>query len=328
MRSVVRLESVNPGFDPAHLLTMKISLPPARYDTDQKKAAFFRDLLERVEAVPGVRGATVAMSLPTTVWIRTNITRIESRPAPDENDPLMAVIQSITPGYFQTLHIPLRRGREFTIRENSPGAPPSVVINETLARRLWPDYPNGPNPVGRHISEGFDKKIGWLQIVGVAADVHEGGLAASAVPEFYVPCAVHPPQSAYVTVRTPGDPLRFANAVRLLALIGIYGSIAYSVSQRTQELGIRRALGAQAFHILRPVMMQGLGLSLVGIAVGIAGAYALTRVMKNLLFEISATDPIVFAGASVLFLAVALLASYIPARRATQIDPMTALRVG
>jgi ABC-type antimicrobial peptide transport system permease subunit len=120
----------------------------------------------------------------------------------------------------------------------------------------------------------------------------------------------------------------FAGVALLLAVIGIYGSIAYSVSQRTQELGIRRALGAQSIQILRPVLMQGLGLSLAGTAIGVASAYALTRVMKNLLFEVSATDPIVFASASVLFLIVALLSSYLPAKRATQIDPMTALRAG
>ncbi len=372
MRSVARLESVNPGFDPAHLLTMKISLPPAQYDTEQKKATFFRDLVERTAALPGVQDAMAAMSLPTTVWIRTNITQIEGRPAPDPNDPVLAVIESVTPGYFRTLRIPLRRGREFTTRDNSIGSPPVVIVNETLARRLWPDYPNGPNPVGRHFSEGYDKKVGSLQIVGVTADVHEGGPASPAVPEFYVPCAVHPPQSAYLTIRTPDDPLQFTNSIRsqvqaidpdqsvsevktmeivldaslgqrrttmllldsfagvalLLAVIGIYGTIAYSVSQRTQELGIRRALGAQSIQILRPIIIQGLVLSAMGTAIGVANAYVLTRALKNLLFEVSATDPIIFAWVSVLFLVVALLSCYVPAKRATQIDPMTALRVG
>jgi putative ABC transport system permease protein len=149
MRSVARLESVHPGLDPAHLLTMKISLPPTPYDRDQKKVAFFRDLAERAAAVPAVQDATVAMSLPTTVWIRTNITQIEGAPAPDANDPLLAVIQSVTPGYFRTLRIPLRRGREFTARDNSTGALPVAIVNETLARRLWQEYPKGPNPVGR-----------------------------------------------------------------------------------------------------------------------------------------------------------------------------------
>ncbi|MGH9581831.1 MAG: FtsX-like permease family protein, partial [Bryobacteraceae bacterium] len=372
MRSLALLENINPGFDPSHLLTMKIALPPARYDTGQKKARFFSGLVERVEAIPGARTAAVAMSLPSTIWIRTNIMQIEGRPALNEREPLLAVIQSVTPGYFQALEIPLLRGREFTARDNSPGAPPAIIINKALARRLWPDYPNGPNPVGRHISEGFDKKVGWLRIVGISADVHEGGLASNVVPEFYVPCAVHPPQTAYLMVRTPGDPLRFANAVRsqvqaidpdqsvseiktmnavlearlgqrriamllldlfsgmalLLAVIGIYGTIAYSVSQRTHEIGIRQALGAQRFQILWPVMMRGLGLSLAGIAIGIAGAFALTRLMKNLLFEVNATDPVIFLGVAVLFLFVSLLASYIPAKRVTEIDPMRTLRVG
>ncbi len=372
MRSVVRLHGVNPGFEPAHLLTMRIALPPARYDTDPKKAAFFSQLIERVEPIPGIRGATVAMSLPTTTWIRTNITRIEGQAAPDENDPLMAVIQSVTPGYFDTLRIPLRRGRKFDARDNTPAAPPVVIVNESLARRLWPGYPGGPNPIGQHISEGYDKKVGWLEVVGIVADVHEGGLASAATPEFYVPCAVHPPQTAYLAVRTEGDPLRFTNPVRiqvlaldrdqsisevrtmesvldatlgqrkattlllasfagvalLLAVIGIYGVIAYSVAQRTQELGIRRALGAQQSDILRLVVSQGLVLALAGVAIGAAAALALTRVMKSLLFQVSATDPPTFLGMALLFLAIALLASFIPAKRATRIDPMAALRVG
>lgn len=372
MRSLALLENVNPGFDSSHLLTMKIALPPARYNTAQKKAAFFDDLVQRAGTVPGVRAAAVAMSLPTTAWIRTNIMQIEGRPAVNEREPLLAVIQSVTPGYFQTLGIPLLRGRAFTALDNSAGAPPVVIINAALARRLWPNYPNGPNPIGRHMSEGFDKKIGWLRIVGISGNIHEGGLASHFVPEFYVPCAVHPPQTAYLTVRTPGDPLRFANAVRsqvhaidpdqsvsevktmnavldaslgqretamllldsfagmalLLAVIGIYGTVAYSVSQRTHEFGIRQALGSRPSQILLPVLMQGLGLSIAGIVIGIAGAFALTRLLKNLLFETGPTDPVIFLGVAALFLAISLLASYLPARRAAEVDPMKVLRVG
>ncbi len=370
MRSFAALQNVNPGFQPANLLTMKIALPTARYDTDPKKAAFFGDLVQRVQALPGVRGAAMTMSLPTTTWIRTNINRIEGQPAPDENDPLFAVIQSITPGYFRTLGIPLIRGREFTARDNTPGAPPAVIVNENLARRIWPNYPSGVNPVGLHLGEGYDKAVGWLQVAGIAANIHEGGLASDTTPEFYVPCIVHPPQTAYLVLRTHGNPLSFAESVRqqvlaidpdqpvsdiktmqsvldatlgqrrltmwllgtfaavalLLAVIGIYGVIAYSVAQRTQEVGIRRALGAQQSDILRLVVAQGFALSLGGVALGIAGAFALTRVMKNLLFHVSATDPATFAGIAVLFLLVALAASYIPARRAARIDPMAALR--
>jgi predicted permease len=372
MRSFVALHEVDPGFQPVNLLTAKIALPLARYDTDSKKAAFFRELLPRVEQLPGVSAAAIAMSLPTTTWIRTNYW-VQGKPSPDIGEPATnAVIQSITPGYFRALGIPLKRGRELSARDNIPGASPVMVINETLAHLLWPEYPSGENPIGRRIKEGYDKAIGWMEVVGIVADIHEGGLANNAVPEFYLPSVVHPPQTAYLVLRTPTDPLRFAGAMRkavlavdpdqpladiktmesvltstfgqrrltmwllgsfagvalLLAIIGIYGVIAYSVARRTQEVGIRRALGAQQADILRLVLRQGLSLSLSGIAIGIAGAFALTRVMKGLLFHITATDPATFAGIAILFVIVALAASYIPARRAARIDPMAALRIG
>ncbi|HEY3937644.1 MAG TPA: ABC transporter permease [Bryobacteraceae bacterium] len=371
MQSFARLHGVNPGFQSGNVLTAKIALPPARYNTDQKTAAFFGELLPRLEGLPGVRAAAMIMHLPTSAnWIRTNISAIEGKPDPDPDDQSShGVLQSVTPGYFRTLEIPLKRGREFTAHDNVPGAPPVVIINESLARRLWPD---GENPIGRHIKEGYDHAAGWMEVVGIVADVHEGSLAFSGVQEFYVPCVVHPPQTAYLVMRTDGDPRRFANALRsqvqkvdrdepvsdintmddvlagtlgqrrltmwllgsfagialLLAVMGMYGVIAYSVAQRTQEVGIRRALGAQQADILRLVVSQGLGLALAGIAIGIGGAFALTRFIKSLLFAVSATDPATFAGIAVLFLVIALLASYFPARRAARIDPMAALRVG
>jgi len=370
MKSFARLHNIDPGFQPANLLTMKIALPPARYDTDQKKSAFFRELAQHVEATPGVRDATVAMSLPTTLgWLGTNVSA-EGQPLDDGNrNSSSARLQSITPGYFRTLGIPLRRGREFTARDNAPGAPQVVIVNESFARRFWPAYPRGLNPVGQHMREGIDH-TDWMRIVGIVADVRELGPTAGAEPEFYVPTTIHAPQTAYLAVRTPGDPLRFANAVRnqvlsidsdqpvsevktmddvldstlgqrrltmlllgafaglalLLSVIGIYGVIAYSVSRRTQELGIRQALGAGQADILRLVLRQGLVLTLAGVAIGIGGALALTRVIQGLLFHVSATDPATFAGIAVLFVVVALAASYIPARRAARIDPMAALR--
>jgi putative ABC transport system permease protein len=373
LRSFVRLHNVDPGFQSANLLTAKIALPPARYDTDQKKAAFFHELLPRVEQLPGVRGAAMAMSLPATTWIRTNITEVEGKPSPDPAEPSsFGVLQSVTPGYFRTLGIPLMRGREFTARDNTPGAPPAIILNESMARRLWPDYPNGENPVGRHIKEAYDKTAGWMEVVGIVRDIHEGGLANNAVQEFYLPSAVHPPQTAYLVLRTAGGPLHFAGAVRkavlavdsdqpvsdvktmesvltailgqrrlavwllgsfatvalLLAIIGMYGVIAYSVARRTQEVGIRRALGAQHADILRLVLGQGLSLALAGVAIGIGGAFALTRVMRRLLFHVTTTDPVTFVTIAIVFVIVALAASYIPARRAARIDPMAALRIG
>ena len=373
MRSFARLRSVDPGFRPANLLTMRIALPLARYDTDQKREAFFRELLPRVEELPGVRGAAIALSLPTTNGIRTNIFGVQGRAPLDPREPSsFGLVQSITPEYFRTLRIPLKRGREFTAHDNTPGAPPVMMINESMARRLWPEYPGGEDPIGQHIAEGYDMAAGWMEVVGIVADIHEGGLASESAPEFYVPCAVHAPRTVYLVARTAGDPLRLANAVRgsvlavdhdqpvsdvktmdavlegtlgqrrltmlllglfagvalLLALVGINGVTAYAVAQRTQELGIRRALGAQQADILRLVLKQALVLALSGAALGIGGALALTRVMKSLLFQTSATDPATLAGIPLLFVLVALAASYFPARRAARIDPMAALRVG
>ena len=368
IESFYRLHSVDPGFQSKNLMTAKIALPIARYDTDQKKDAFFRNLLPRLEESAGVRSGALAMMLPTTTWIRTNIMSIEGRPDLDPaEDASNAVEVSTTPDYFRTLGITLKRGREFTARDNTLGAPPVMIINETLARRLWPA---GENPIGLHIREGYDKALGWIEVVGIVADIHEGGLASDAVAEFYLPFAKHPPQTAFVVVRTEGNPMNLATTIReqvlavdhdqpvsdvktmdsifgatlgqrrltmlllgmfagialLLATVGIYGVVAYSVAQRTQEVGIRRALGAQHVDILRLILGQGLGMVLAGIAIGIGAAFALTRVMKNLLFHVNAVDPATFAGVALLFVVVALAGSYIPARRAARIDPMAALR--
>jgi putative ABC transport system permease protein len=371
MKSFVRLHNVDPGFNARNLLTAKLALAPVRYNTGLKKEAFFNELLRRVQMVPGVRTAAVAMSLPTTAWIRTNI-QIQGQPWEVDPDKWPSIqLQSITPGYFRTLGIPLRRGREFNVRDDTPRAAPAIIINESFARRFWPAYPNGQNPIGQYMREGADK-TGWVEIVGIVADVHEGSLRIDAGPEFYVPSIMHPPQTAYLAVRTSEDPLRFVNVVRnhviaidpdqpisdvktmdavldatlgerrltttllgsfagvavLLAVVGIYGVIAYSVTRRTQELGIRSALGAQQSDIVWLVLRHALNLTLAGIVSGVVGAYALTRVMKNLLFHVSATDPVTFVGIALLFLIVALVAGYIPARRALRVDPMMALRVG
>jgi predicted permease len=374
MESFARAQRISPGFAPANLLTMKIALPTARYNTDTKKAKFFRELLPNVEGLSGVRNAAIALSIPTTIWTRTDITGVEGKPALDPNEPSSyAVLQSVTAGYFRTLTIALMRGRQFTERDNNPGAPPVVIVNDSLARRLWPGYPLNEEPIGRHIKEAYDKAIGWMEVVGIVADIHEGGLAYDAsMPEFYMPYALHPPQRAYLVVRTLSDPLRLANAIRrrvlgidsdqpvtdvrtmetvldaplgqrrlttlllgsfaavamLLALVGLYGVIAYSVEQRIQELGIRLALGAQQSDILRLVVGHGLRLAVIGVAVGICGATALTRILTSQLFHTRATDPTIFAGIAALFLIVALVACYLPARRAAKIDPMIALRVG
>jgi putative ABC transport system permease protein len=369
LESLIRLQSVDPGLQPAHRLTMQIALPRVRYDTGLKRMAFYQELVRRVEALPGVHGAAVALTLPMGPKWAVPF-QVMDQPAVNVNERPQAQMQSVTAGYFRTLGIPLRRGREYVVRDDTPTAPPLVVINESFARRYWPAYPLGPSPVGRHLRLGNDQSSPGLEIVGIAADVHEKGLVIDAGPELYLPSHMNPPQSAGFVVRTDGEPLHLLSAIRsqlrsldreqpvaavktmdeliessvgrqrltlfllgafatvalLLAAVGIYGVIAYSVTQRTQELGIRRALGAQQTDILWLVIAQGLGLALAGIAIGIAGSLALTRLMKDLLFQVSPTDPATFCSIAILFVTVALAASLIPAWRATRVDPMSALR--
>jgi putative ABC transport system permease protein len=368
IKSVSHLRGVDVGFNPSNLLTMQVSLPPLRYDTNQKRASFFQELLQRVESLPGVRGAAAGMFLPMMGYAGTPV-QDASKPLLLLNERLIATLWTTTPGYFRTLGIPLRRGRDFNERDTAD-AQRVAIIDEALARRFWPAYPGGLDPIGQRLLIGGVNKKPAL-IVGIAAHVHEQ-LESSAWPEsVYVSFQQNAPPFAMLAIRTASDPLRFTKAVReqvqaldhdqpialvrtmddlveeqvgqrrllvillgsfalvalLLALIGIYGIIAYSVAQRTQEMGIRRALGAEASDILALVVGQGFRLALAGVALGLAAAFGLTRLMTTLLFHVSATDPATFAAVALLFLLVALAASYIPARRATRIDPMAALRI-
>jgi predicted permease len=367
IQTLARLRDVDSGFNTSNLLTMKLALPPGRYDTNQKKTAFFADLLERVRGVPGVVGATVSLSLPTRVGLFTNVA-ITGQPEVEPSKQPQARLQSVTPGYFEALGIKLRQGRTFNERDSSTGAPPSIVVNESFARRFWPGYPNGVSPVGQRMFEGAD--LVTADIVGVVADVLERGPAFEPEPQFYVPINIHPPQTAFLVVRTALAPLDRVNGIRsqvmavdrdqpisdvqtmedtlsasvgerqlmtlllgsfagislVLAGVGIYGVIAYLVLQRTREIGIRMALGAQKFQVLKDILRHALLLALLGVGLGIAGAFALTRFATALLFQVSPTDPMTFLLLSLLFIFLALAASYIPARRATKVDPIDSLR--
>ena len=367
LASVANVSRVAPGFRADHLLTMQISLAPARYPTARQNAAFFERLVERVEALPGVRGAMACRSLPSQPFALTPVQPTDEAIVLMNRRPF-AALQEITPAYFDTLRIPLRRGRELTLRDDG-GAKLVVVINEKLARLFWPAYPGGVNPVGKSLLVGADAHP--VEIVGIVADVHQS-LWTDPNPAIYRPWAQTPLWNAAFAVRTAGDPLHFANAVRaqvlaidrdqpvtavttmddvlttglgqtrliltllgafagvalLLTMVGIYGVIAYSVVQRTRELGIRRALGARESNIVRLVLGEGLSMTLGGVALGAAGAFWLTRLMKSLLFQVSPTDPATFAAVAILLVLLALVACYLPARRATRIDPMAALRQG
>ncbi len=368
LRSVVHLRRAEVGFNPADLLTVRVSLPLTRYDTDQKKTSFFQDLILRVGSLPGVRSATAAMFLPMTGYIGSPV-QDAGKPPLKLNERPIATILIVAPDYFRTLEIPLRRGRDFTLRDDGK-ARPVAIIDETTARRFWPEYPAGQDPIGQHLLIG-GTSAQPVEIVGIAAHVHQN-LENSAWPEtVYEPLAQGAPPFAMLAVKTSGDPLRltkpireqvwaidrdqpilkaqsmddlldeelgqrllilrllgsFAGVALLLALIGIYGAVSYSVTLRVHELGVRGALGARQWQLLGLVMRQGLSLTLAGVALGVGGALLLTRVMQSLLFQVSAFDPAVFAGIALLFTLMAVAATYIPARRAMRIDPMRALRI-
>jgi putative ABC transport system permease protein len=367
MESVARLRGVDLGFNPSNLLSISIPLPPLRYDTDQKKSAFFRSLVSQVGALPGVESATVTWLLPMAGYAGTPV-QDAGKPPLKLNERPIAKLLPVAPGYFRTLQIPLVRGRDFT-EHDTEDAERVAIIDENLARHFWPDYPAGLDPVGQRLLVGGVNPRP-AKIIGIAANVRQSLEDPTWPDSVYLAFDQNPPPFATLGVRTSGNPLSFTGAIRgqvrhldadqpvgdvdtmnnlveaqvgqrrllvillgsfagvalLLALIGIYGVIAYSVAQRIQEVGIRRALGARQIDILRLVVGQGLTLAFSGVVIGLGGAFALTRLMKTLLFHVSTTDPATFIGVAVLFLLAALAASYIPARRAARIDPMRALR--
>ena len=366
IESLARVYRVDPGFEVPHMLTMDLELPAARYDSDAKRVVFYKRLVESVEALPGVESAAVMRTLPMAGWAGVPVA-VDGRVPAKLNHRPIAVLEDVSPDYFATMKIRLVRGRWFTQHDDAD-APLVVVIDEAMARKLWPGYPAGPSPLGEHMELGTH--FGPAEVVGIVSDVRQSGLDAEVRPGVYRAAWQRSPESAAVAVRTKGDPMLLTNAVRervvaldpeqpvskvasmaavvddsegqlrammgllacfavvasVVAVVGMYGVIAYSVAQRTKEMGIRRALGAGQWEILRLVTGQGLRLGLAGVALGLVGAYGLTRLLASFLFGVSARDPFVFAGIAGLFVVVALGASYLPARRAARVDPMVCLR--
>jgi len=366
IKSFVLLRDVNPGFDAENVLTMRISLPAARYTEPQQQANFYRELTERVSALPGVEVAGATVSLPlggSNFSVGRSFVR-EGRPLATENS-LDADYFVATPDYFKTMRIPVKAGRAFTERDTVE-TPPVVLVNETLARRVFP----GEDPIGKRLTVWRDEQFA-REIIGIVGDVKSSRLDAETGSQIYVPYAQDAAWGGLsLAVRTKGEPEMLAAGVRgavraidknlpvydiktmddvlsasvannrlvvllfgvfamfalLLASIGIYGVIAYSVAQRTHEIGIRIALGAQRTDVLGLVVGQGMVPAVIGVIIGLIGAFAVTRIMQGLLYGVSATDPAVFVGVSLLLMIVALTACYIPARRATKVDPIIALR--
>ncbi|MFN7944435.1 MAG: ABC transporter permease [Blastocatellia bacterium] len=363
MKSFIRLQHVDPGFRPQGVLTAVVALPRSSYPDPPQIRAFYRQLLERLGAVPGVENVGAVSSLPLGNFNTDAGFLIEGRPKPAVGQGPTAWYSAASRDYFQAIGIRLRRGRMFTERDHDT-APKTVIISESFARR----YFTGEDPLGKRIGNG--RPDGWREIIGVVDDVRHFGLDVDVRPTMYFSDQQQPARRMCIVLRTAGDPLSLASALRaqvlaldrnlavsnlqtmeqitsesiaaprftllliglfavlalLLAAAGIYGVMSYAVTQRTHEVGIRLALGAQSGDVLKMVISQGLKLVIGGVLIGLAGALALTKLMKSLLFSVSASDPLTFATVALMLIAVALLACWIPARRATKVDPMIALR--
>ncbi len=365
MKSLMRLLEVSPGFNPDNVLTMRVPLPMTKYPEDANLIAFHRELMERVESLPGVKGVATVSVIPLTGG-NTSRFMAEDKPAPPPGTELEANIRDITPNYFEVMNVPLVRGRFFT-EADKEDSPPVVIVNQTFANRLYP----GEDAVGKRLLIP-SVQVPPIEIVGVVGDEKVTRMDTATTPVLYGPYLQGPNRMLNLVVRTSSDPLMITNAVRgqiqsldadlpifdvrtmqevidrspstflrrypafligtfaavslFLAIIGIYGVISYSVTQRTHEIGVRMALGAQRKDIFKLIVGQGMTLALLGVGAGLLAAFVLTRFLESLLFNVSAKDPLVYAGVSLLLVAVALLACYIPARRAMRVDPMVALR--
>jgi putative ABC transport system permease protein len=365
IKSFMRLRDVSPGFTPDNVLTMRVSLAPAKYAQGEPRVQLLRQTLEHLNTIPGVQSSAAILSLPLggdtfNVW--RGYLR-EGRPATPQESGNAAYLVT-TPDYFRTLKIPLVSGRAFDDRDAEANQK-VVIVNETMARQLWP----GESPIGKRITIWRDEKF-LREIVGVVGET-KPSLDAEPSQQMYVPFAQDSSwASMSLVIRTSSDPANTTAAARneirsldkgipvfnvrtmndvlatsiasqrmsmlllsafaamalLLAMIGIYGVTAYYVTQRTQEIGIRMALGARMSDVMRLVFRNGMVLALIGIAVGLAGAFALTRLMASLLFAVKPTDLTTFAIVSLCLLLTALIACYLPARRAAKVDPLVALR--
>ncbi len=360
IRTLWKLNSVNPGFDPDNVLVGELVLPTTKYRDAGRQTIFFQQLIERIKASPGIESVGGTSSLPLSGTNMVFFASVEGR----ANSTLPASFRSVSPDYFRTMRIPLLKGRWFEDRDTAQSQP-VVVINETMARQISPNYEEA---LGKRIKHGFKNQV--AEVVGVIGDVKYAGLDQQTRPEMYAPFAQRAWPFMRIVARSNSDPSLVAAAIReavraidpdqpvdkmmtmssvvsasfvgrsfymqllgtfaalafILASVGIYGVVSYSVAQRTREIGIRVALGARRSDVLGLVLKEALRLTALGVGLGLIGAFAATRVLRSLLFEVKPTDPATFICLSLLLTLVALLASYIPARRATKVDPLVALR--
>ena len=375
LKSFWGLARVDPGVMPEGVLTVRLDLPEPEYPDVHVTARFVGQLLEKVRAIPGVEKAGTINVLPLSGFGDNSTHSIEDHPLPPDVVPPVLGTRFISPGYFESMGIPLLEGKGFD-RIDPQKRSDEVLVSKSVADRFWP----GRSPLGRRVTPGLASDGRWATIVGVVGDVREEGLHKPAAESVYYPLVrldldtesqeEWVPRNFALVVKGKGDPMSLAKPVQraiwsldpnlalaqvrsmeqvversmartsftllllaigaavalLLGAVGIYGVISYVVSQRTQEIGVRMALGAKPADVSGMVLKEGLALALLGIGLGLAGALAVTRFMQALLFEVSTTDPATFAAVPLLLAAVALLASWLPARRAAGVDPLEAIR--
>ena len=361
------LRSVEPGFNPDHLVTMRVELPETRYKEVAPQTRFRKQVLAGMNSLPGVQAAMVS-ELPLSGDSLNHEFLIDGRPPIAPGDEPSLESRSIIGDYFKVMQIPLQKGRDFEPQDFDEKAPLVGIANEAMVRQ----YFQNQDPLGQRVRWASDRQISWITIVGVVGDVKHFGLDLPEEPALYSPYTQTNPWKRWMAfaARTQGDAAGTAQALKqeiwkvdsqlpvtrvetmseiaassfaarrfnmsllslfaglalVLAAIGIYGVMSNAVTQRTQEIGIRVALGARSIDVLKLIIRNGLTLVVVGVAIGLAGAFALTRLMATLLFGVTPTDGLTIGVVSAVLIGVALLACFIPARRATKVDPLVALR--
>jgi putative ABC transport system permease protein len=367
LRSFARIQNVDPGFDPSHVMTMSVSLPDAKYDTPEKRVAFFEQLLPRVRNLPGVVEAGATTNIPFGSNWSTGSFTVEGYQPPEGQPSPWGDLRLVTPGFFEAMKVSLVKGRYFTDADRE-GSVPVVIVDREQVRRYWPDT----DPIGKRVTFGDpdEGEVEWITVVGVVDHTAHEGLDAERRVQLYFPYAMNPRPQMTLAIRTAADPAAIVNQVRdavrsvdpdqpisqvfalealmdralgqrrllmyllltfaLLALVlsavGIYGVMSFDVTRRSQEMGLRMALGAARGSVLALVLRQGLMLALLGILLGLTGAFALTRVIEAQLFDVAPRDPATFVLVAAVLAVVAAAATLIPALRATRVDPVEALR--
>jgi putative ABC transport system permease protein len=360
LRSLWGLLDVPLGFNPRNVLAVSISLPRAIYREPFQQVQFAERLLDRLKNVPGIESVGISTAIPLTSGEDVGI-MFEGRTG--DTAGTTANYFGVTPAYLRVMQIPLIRGRPIT-EQDTATSPPVVLINETMARRFFPDE----DPIGKRLD--ISGPTYMREIVGIVGDIKQESLRTPTPPQVYEPFARKPGPTIHVMLRAPDNRLRFAETVRhevraidnaqpisearrleeivarsltrdrfsvfvlgafaclalILAAVGLYGVVAYVVTQRTNEIGVRIALGAEPRSIQRLVVVQSLRMVLIGLGLGLAGATVMTRILRNLLYAVQPTDPVTFAVVTLLLVVVALAAAFIPARRAARVDPVLALR--